>query len=73
MNGSEVGMLDCTFVGRRSYGKIFFWKRRLELMNIEIMHGRCYLVERDEHGNEVTKIDITNDFTVEEVIALAEV
>lgn len=42
-------------------------------MNIEIMHGRCYLVERDEQGNELTKIDITGDFTVEEVIALAEV
>lgn len=42
-------------------------------MEIEIRHGRCYLVERDEHGDELTKIDITNDFTVDEVIALAEV
>ena len=42
-------------------------------MEIEIRHGRCYLVERDDNGDEVTKIDITNDFTVDEVIALAEI
>ena len=63
-------------IGSRGSGKKYYLrnlKKRRELMNIEVMHGRCYLVERDEHGNEVTKIDITNDFTVDEVIALAEV
>lgn len=42
-------------------------------MNIEVMHGRCYLVERDDNGDEVTKIDITGDFTIEELLALAEI
>lgn len=63
-------------IGERGIGKRYYLKnlkKRRELMNIEIMHGRCYLVERDENGDEVAKIDITNDFTVDEVIALAEV
>lgn len=42
-------------------------------MNIEVRHGRCYLVERDERGKEITKIDITEDFTIEELEALAEI
>ena len=70
---TEYNFIICS----RGSGKTFYFKsllkKRRGLMNIEIMHGRCYLVERDEHGDEVTKIDITNDFTVDEVIALAEV
>lgn len=52
--------MSYTFIQHsRGYGKIFYLKKRREFMNIEVRHGRCYLVERDERGEEIAKIDIT--------------